>query len=129
MIDHISFNVPPSRYQEIVTFYLAALAPLGYTKQMDISGIACGIGDSPSNARFWLGQFEDIAKHITGIFHLAFMAKSRDVVDRFHQEAIKAGGKDNGEPGIRSKYHANYYAAFVVDPLGNNIEVVIHTPE
>ncbi|MBX3259434.1 MAG: VOC family protein [Labilithrix sp.] len=63
----------------------------------------------------------------TGPTHLAFQAKDRATVERFHAEAIRAGGKDNGAPGERP-YHPGYYAAFVLDPDGNNVEVVFHGP-
>jgi catechol 2,3-dioxygenase-like lactoylglutathione lyase family enzyme len=63
----------------------------------------------------------------TGRAHLAFQARDRAMVDRFYEEVIRAGGKDNGKPGERS-YHPGYYAAFVLDPDGNNIEVVYHGP-
>jgi catechol 2,3-dioxygenase-like lactoylglutathione lyase family enzyme len=62
---------------------------------------------------------------LTGRNHLAFAAKSRDVVEAFHKAALAAGGRDNGAPGER-KYHPGYYAAFVIDPDGNNIEAVYH---
>jgi catechol 2,3-dioxygenase-like lactoylglutathione lyase family enzyme len=62
---------------------------------------------------------------VTGRAHLAFQGQSRDIVDRFHQAALAAGGRDNGAPGERP-YHPGYYAAFVLDPDGNNIEVVFH---
>ena len=62
---------------------------------------------------------------LTGRVHLAFQGKSREVVDRFHQAALAAGGRDNGAPGER-QYHPGYYGAFVLDPDGNNIEVVYH---
>lgn len=61
----------------------------------------------------------------TGRHHLAFQAQDRSMVDAFHTAALAAGGKDNGAPGIR-KYHPGYYAAFVIDPDGNNIEAVFH---
>jgi catechol 2,3-dioxygenase-like lactoylglutathione lyase family enzyme len=64
---------------------------------------------------------------LTGRVHLAFQAKSREVVDRFHRAALAAGGKDNGAPGDRP-YHPGYYAAFALDPDGNNVEVVFHGP-
>ncbi|PVH92945.1 glyoxalase/bleomycin resistance protein/dioxygenase [Periconia macrospinosa] len=128
MIDHVSFHVPTARYEEVVTFYLKALAPLGYTKQLNIGGIACGFGDSPHNAKFWIGQTDDTAKQLSGVFHFGFSAKTREVVDKFFKEGIKAGGKDNGKPGIRKLYHPNYYAAFLIDPVGNNVEVVNHSP-
>lgn len=65
---------------------------------------------------------------LTGRAHLAFQATSREQVDRFHQAAIAAGGMDHGAPGERAKYHPGYYAAFVLDPDGNNIEAVFHGP-
>ena len=63
---------------------------------------------------------------LTGRHHLAFQAKDRAMVDAFHAAALAAGGKDNGAPGERSKYHPGYYGAFVIDPDGNNIEAVYH---
>jgi catechol 2,3-dioxygenase-like lactoylglutathione lyase family enzyme len=67
------------------------------------------------------------AGNLTGRHHLAFQARDRASVERFHQAAVSAGGKDNGPPGPR-KYHPGYYAAFVLDPDGNNIEAVFHGP-
>lgn len=67
------------------------------------------------------------AGRITGPTHLGFQAKDRATVDRWHAAAVAAGGKDNGAPGERP-YHPGYYAAFVIDPDGNNIEVVYHGP-
>ncbi|MNT07449.1 Glyoxalase-like domain protein [compost metagenome] len=64
---------------------------------------------------------------LTGRTHLAFQAKSREMVDKFHKAAMKTGSKDNGAPGERP-YHPGYYAAFVIDPDGNNIEAVYHGP-
>ncbi|MGN6105977.1 MAG: VOC family protein [Kofleriaceae bacterium] len=65
------------------------------------------------------------AGELTGRHHLAFQAADRAAVERFHAAAIAAGGKDNGKPGERP-YHPGYYAAFVIDPDGNNIEAVYH---
>jgi catechol 2,3-dioxygenase-like lactoylglutathione lyase family enzyme len=64
--------------------------------------------------------------HLTGRHHLAFQAESPSMVEAFYQAALANGGKDNGPPGERSQYHPGYYAAFVVDPDGNNIEAVYH---
>ncbi|MBC8026465.1 MAG: VOC family protein [Steroidobacteraceae bacterium] len=75
-----------------------------------------------SNAKSDAAQGE-----LTGRVHLAFQGKNREVVERFHKAAIAAGGRDNGAPGERP-YHPGYYAAFVTDPDGNNIEVVFHGP-
>ncbi len=58
--------------------------------------------------------------------HVAFVAPSREAVDAFYRAALAAGGKDNGPPGLRPDYHANYYGAFVLDPDGNNVEAVCH---
>jgi len=60
--------------------------------------------------------------------HVAFAASDRKVVDAFHKAALSAGGRDNGAPGVRKEYHPNYYGAFILDPEGNNIEAVCHTP-
>ncbi|MCJ8337040.1 MAG: VOC family protein [Pseudomonadales bacterium] len=60
---------------------------------------------------------------------MAFVAKNRQQVEAFYRAALEAGGKDNGPPGLRPHYHANYYAAFVIDPDGHNIEAVCHEPE
>ncbi len=73
---------------------------------------------------FWIGS----GARLSGPTHFAFTAKSRDAVVAFHREALAAGGKDNGAPGLRPHYHDNYYGAFVVDPDGNNVEAVCHTP-
>jgi catechol 2,3-dioxygenase-like lactoylglutathione lyase family enzyme len=73
---------------------------------------------------FWIGEGQPRAVPI----HVAFLAPSRAAVDAFYRAAIAAGGKDNGPPGLRPHYHANYYAAFVFDPDGNNIEAVCHAP-
>ena len=68
-------------------------------------------------------------KPVRGQVHFAFTAKDRAAVRAFHQAALKAGGKDNGVPGLRPHYHQNYYGAFVLDPDGHNIEAVCHLPE
>lgn len=114
MLDHIAFSVNSAKYEEVVAWYVAALAPLGYAKQRDF-GVACGLGPSPNEAKFWIGSKD--TDSATGL-HLAFRANDHETVDKFFEAATKAGGKDNGAPGIREKYHANYYAAFVIDPLG-----------
>ncbi|QDO97156.1 VOC family protein [Ferrovibrio terrae] len=64
--------------------------------------------------------------HLTGRAHLAFQAQDQTMVHRFHAAVLAAGGKDNGAPGFRDKYHPGYYAAFAIDPDGNNIEAVFH---
>ncbi|KAF2279161.1 glyoxalase/bleomycin resistance protein/dioxygenase [Westerdykella ornata] len=126
MLDHAGFSVHPSRFEEVVNFYAAALAPLGYTKQKEFPGVAVGFGPSQHSMPFWIAAKEVTAGAAHG--HVAFSAKDHETVDRFHAEGIKAGGTCNGKPGLRNNYHPNYYAAFLLDPLGNNIEVVDHLP-
>jgi FAD/FMN-containing dehydrogenase len=115
MIDHFCITVPAERMEEVTKWYLAALAPLGYTKQMDY-GVAVGLGTDPSNAKFWIGAQK--GNEPTGATHFAFGCHDHAVVDEFHKKALEAGGKCNGQPGLRPMYHDKYYAAFVFDPVG-----------
>jgi catechol 2,3-dioxygenase-like lactoylglutathione lyase family enzyme len=127
VIDHI--GMPVSDLARATDFYLKALAPLGIGMILQVSaeqtgnGAAVGFG-AQGKPFFWIGEGEKMAGHI----HVAFAATSRAEVDAFYQAAITAGGKDNGAPGLRPHYHANYYGAFVLDPDGNNIEAVCHAP-
>jgi catechol 2,3-dioxygenase-like lactoylglutathione lyase family enzyme len=116
MLDHISLRVQD--HSRAVAFYRAALAPLGYQVMMEYPG-ATGLGASMPD--LWL-MATDQPLNPT---HLAFSA-DRAAVDAFHVAALAAGGTDNGEPGLRLDYHPHYYAAYVQDPEGNNIEVVCH---
>jgi hypothetical protein len=115
MLDHIGIYVPKARFEEVVQWYLAALAPLGYTKHKEISDIAVGLGPGKYSVPFWITAKEE--KEITSI-HSAFRCSDRSTVDKFYEEGLKAGGKGNGSPGLRHQYHAKYYAAFVEDPVG-----------
>lgn len=74
---------------------------------------------------FWIGDNERVGEGT----HVAFSTPDRATVDAFYEAAIAAGGRDNGAPGLRPKYHPNYYGAFVLDPDGANIEAVCHRPE
>ena len=128
MIDHIGFAV--ADYPRSRAFYAAALAPLGFAPVMDVTreqtGGYEGTGFGPRGLpRFWIGSGDKRG----GCMHVAFEASSRAAVDAFYDAAIAAGGRDNGEPGLRPHYHANYYGAFVFDPDGHNIEAVCHLPE
>jgi catechol 2,3-dioxygenase-like lactoylglutathione lyase family enzyme len=116
MIDHLSLRVQD--HPRAVAFYQAALAPLGYKVMMEYPG-ATGLGAGMPD--FWLMTTEQPLNPT----HLAFSA-TRAAVDAFHFAALAAGGSDNGSPGLRADYHPHYYAAFVRDPEGNNIEVVCH---
>ena len=115
MIDHIAIAVADLNRSK--QFFTAALAPLGYKVIFDLQN-AVGMGSQGFPA-FWIDGGPP-----RGPSHLAFAASNRAVVDEFHRAALAAGGRDNGHPGLRTQYHPNYYAAFVFDPDGNNIEVV-----
>jgi catechol 2,3-dioxygenase-like lactoylglutathione lyase family enzyme len=128
MIDHI--GMPVGDIARATEFYLKALKPLGIgiVKQVSAeqtgAGAAVGFG-ADMKPFFWIGEAPTAGdSHV----HVAFVANSRADVDAFYQAALTAGGKDNGAPGLRPHYHANYYGAFVLDPYGNNIEAVCHAP-
>jgi catechol 2,3-dioxygenase-like lactoylglutathione lyase family enzyme len=128
MIDHVGF--PVKDYAKSVAFYRAALAALGYSVIMEVPGdktesyaAAAGFG-ADGKPDFWIGG----EGGLTGVLHVAIVAKSRAAVDAFHKTALAAGGRDNGTPGLRPHYHPDYYAAFVLDPDGHNIEAVCHAP-
>lgn len=121
MIDHMGITV--SNYETSKAFYQAVLAPLGYEVVMELEGWG-GLG-AQGKPDFWLQQGESTQPTI----HVAFRSENRSTVDAFYEAALKAGGKDNGAPGIREHYHPNYYGAFVFDPDGHNIEAVCHEAE
>lgn len=118
MFDHVSIGV--SDIKRAGTFYDAVLKPLDVTRLSD-GDTALGYGEK--NAGLWLLA---VAKPVNGDMdsglHFCFQAKSRAAVDAFHAAALKAGGKDNGKPGVRADYSPKYYAAFVIDPDGYRIE-------
>ena len=120
-LDHIGFNV--GEFAKSRAFYIDALAPLGIGIFKEGPGWAL-IGKN-GRGQFWIGSFGAKASPI----HIAFAAANRAQVRAFYDAALKAGGKDNGAPGIRAQYHPNYYGAFVIDPDGHNIEAVCHAPE
>jgi catechol 2,3-dioxygenase-like lactoylglutathione lyase family enzyme len=127
MIDHIGVGV--SNMERAKAFYLNALRPLGIGVIMEVSAeetgdeAHAGFG-ADGKAFFWIGT----GGTPKGGPHVAFLARTRAEVDAFHRAAMAAGGRDNGAPGVRPHYHANYYGAFVFDPDGNNIEAVCHRP-
>jgi len=121
MLDHVSLGV--SDIERSRKFYDAALRPLGIDRLYAEGENASGYGAN-RKAFFWIGLRADMK---TGC-HVAFVAEDRETVDRFHQAALAAGGRDNGAPGLRPNYHADYYGAFVLDPDGHNIEAVCRKP-
>jgi catechol 2,3-dioxygenase-like lactoylglutathione lyase family enzyme len=129
-IDHFGFGV--SDYPRAKAFYLAALAPLGIglvrevaPEQNEAGKVwACGFGKH-GKPEFWIGSDGET----TPPMHVAFVADTRAEVRAFHAAALAVGGRDNGAPGLRPQYHPNYYAAFVRDLDGHNVEAVCHGPE
>lgn len=117
MFDHLGLHV--RSLEASIRFYREALAPLGFVLGPRDEGSA-GFGP-PDAPALWLYASE--AKTRAGV-HLAFRAKDRAAVDRFHAAGIEAGGQDHGKPGLRADYAPTYYAAFVTDPDGNNVEAV-----
>ena len=121
MFDHVVFGVRD--YAASKAFYLAAFAPIGMKL---VSENALGVEMSADGeASLCLFQTDEKPAHL----HLALRAQNRQQVDDFHRAALAAGGRDNGGPGLRPKYNANYYAAFVIDPDGHNVELVCHVAE
>ena len=123
MFDHIGLNV--TNYAKSRAFYERALAPLGYRIVMasdEWKGAGFGQQNKPE---FWVTERMPVS---TGT-HVAFSSPDRAAVDAVYAAAISAGGRDNGPPGLRPHYHPTYYAAFALDPDGNNIEAVCHRPE
>lgn len=124
MFDHVKIGV--SDYAASKAFFLKALEPLGV--------VACAEGEPtygielcPPDGEVSLCLFQTAEK--PAHLHLAFVAGNRQQVDAFYHAALAAGGKDNGAPGLRPQYNANYYAAFVIGPDGHNIEAVCHETE
>jgi catechol 2,3-dioxygenase-like lactoylglutathione lyase family enzyme len=117
MLDHIGLRV--ADFEKSQLFYEQILAPLGYSVVMgfrDIVGF--GVDGKPG---FWIS-----CGPTSEPIHIAFAASSPAAVDAFYEAGLAAGGTCNGAAGIREQYHAGYYAAFILDPDGNNIEAVCH---
>lgn len=117
MIAHVS--LPVKSYEKAKAFYAKVLATLGYTVKMDSSEWrATGYNDG-KNTDFWINEKETVEP-----LHVAFEAKNKREVEAFYKAALEAGAKDNGAPGYRKEYWPGYYAAFVHDADGHNIECV-----
>ena len=124
-LDHVPIST--ADYPTSLAFYEKALAPLGVTTHMKFEGDEGNVAGLGSDGPFlWIGDGGALSG---GRMHIALTADTRAQVDAFYAAAIAAGGRDNGGPGLRPHYHATYYAAFVLDPDGHNIEAVCHAPE
>jgi catechol 2,3-dioxygenase-like lactoylglutathione lyase family enzyme len=117
MYDHVGFRVKD--LDASARFYAAALAALGFEPGFnDANTVSFGPPGAPA---LWLYADERLAH---SLLHVAFSASSRSAVDGFYRAGLEAGGRDNGPPGLRRDYSPSYYAAFLLDPDGNNIEAV-----
>jgi catechol 2,3-dioxygenase-like lactoylglutathione lyase family enzyme len=125
VIDHVGIRV--SDFERSKAFYREALGVLGiqllYEQSFGTEGSVAGYGKERSS--FFIAS----GRPLRGETHLAFTAASRAEVNAFHSVGTSMGGRDNGAPGLRPHYHSDYYAAFVFDPDGNNVEAVCHRPE
>jgi len=119
MFDHVSLKVRD--FRKSLAFYRAALAPLGFEAQfLDEQGKSVGFGP-PGAVGLWIAEGTPGAS-----VHLAFASSSRKRVAQFFESGLEAGGRDNGKPGLRPDYAKDYYAAFLLDPDGHNVEAVTH---
>lgn len=128
LIDHVGIDV--TDLDRAKAFYLAALKPLGVGVVQEVPSAVIGLGSTDDGrdiqhgkSTFWIAA----GKAPVTQTHVAFGAADRASVQAFHAAAVAAGGRDNGAPGIRARYHPGYYAAYVLDPDGHNIEAVCHT--
>jgi catechol 2,3-dioxygenase-like lactoylglutathione lyase family enzyme len=118
MLDHTGLAVKDLNAAK--KFYVAALQPLGLPMRFEVPGKIIGFGKE------WSEFMVHVAE--TRHAHISFTAPSKEVVDEFYAQGLASGGKDNGAPGYRKNINAGHYAAFVLDPEGNNIEAVFHDP-
>lgn len=123
MFDHVKFGV--RNFEASKAFYLQALAPLGVTVVTDWPPNGAELSQPDGQSSLCLYETDEKPARL----HIAFVAQTRQQVDAFHVAALQAGATDNGAPGLRPQYSGRYYAAFVVDPDGHNIEAVCHETE
>jgi catechol 2,3-dioxygenase-like lactoylglutathione lyase family enzyme len=128
MLDHVSLGV--SDLERSRRFYDAALRPLGLVRIVDFGGRGSDYGAAPGSlgVEFTITRESSVRTPVAGA-HVCFRAPDREAVRLFHAAALAAGGSDDGPPGLRPHYHADYYGAFVLDPDGHRVEAVCHAPE
>jgi len=123
MLHHVSVGV--ADVERAAKFYDAVLGALGYKRVMEFMPYAIAYGEAGPS--FWIGLPHDQQAHSAGNgAHIGFSARTSRAVDAFHRAALEAGGTDNGAPGPRPDYGADYYGAFVIDLDGNKIEATLH---
>jgi catechol 2,3-dioxygenase-like lactoylglutathione lyase family enzyme len=128
MLDHVSLGV--SDINRSRSFYDSVLRPLGLVRIVDFGegrGSDYGTARGSPGVEFTITRETMVRAPIPGV-HLCFRAPDRNAVDAFYMAALTAGGRDDGAPGLRPRYHADYYGAFVLDPDGHRIEAVCHAP-
>ena len=127
MLDHVSLGV--SDLVRSQRFYDAALRPLGLVRIVNFERRGSDYGDAPGSlgVEFTITLEEGVMP--SRGMHICFRAPDRDAVVAFHRAALAHGGRDDGAPGLRPRYHATYYGAFVLDPDGHRVEAVCHAPE
>ena len=127
MLDHVSLGVADILRSR--RFYDAVLQPLGLARIVDFGsgGSDYGAAAGSLGVQFTITREDGVAAPYPGV-HLCFRAPSREAVRAFHAAAVAAGGRDDGAPGLRPRYHPDYYAAFVRDPDGHRLEAVTHVP-
>ncbi len=119
-VSHVAVNV--GDWERARRFYDEVLGLFGYRVVFEQEGAVAYYADA-GGLDFGIGRRDPV-----GGAHVAFEAESREAVDRFYDVALGAGAGDNGPPGLRPQYYTGYYAAYVLDPDGNNIEAVFHGP-
>lgn len=125
MLSHVSVGVRD--VARAAAFYDPVLKTLGYKRVADYSPHAIAYGESKDKAEFWIGMPHDQKLPSGGNgTHIAFVARSKGAIQKFHAAALSAGGSNNGEPGPRPDYGPSYYGAFVYDLDGNKIEATLH---
>ncbi len=127
MLDHVSLGV--SDLGRSRRFYDAALRPLGLVRIVDFEGCGSDYGAAPGSLGVEFTITVEAGAQPSRGAHICFRARDREAVEEFHRAALAAGGRDDGAPGLRPKYHASYFGAFVLDPDGHRIEAVCHAPE
>ncbi|KAF7554096.1 hypothetical protein G7Z17_g3165 [Cylindrodendrum hubeiense] len=115
-IAHALIKVSAAEHAAVVKFYTQALKPLGLSQLKSFPNGLTGFGSQ--SPEWWIGIGEDVKSNV----HIAFAAPDAEAVNAFHSAAKAAGAKDNGAPGPRAHIHPDFYAAFILDPVGNNIE-------
>ncbi|KAG8956183.1 hypothetical protein FRC04_004259 [Tulasnella sp. 424] len=131
-LDHLGIQVPYDTFDTFIKTYLAVLAPLGVKEMYRIGGgdkpTVVGMG-VPNKPFLWFYQAAKDQTIDPRPVHVAITADTRAQINEFHNLAtVEERLKCNGPPGLRGHYHPSYYAAYVLDPLGNNLEVVTHCP-